>query len=84
MTDPAVARQDLNAAAQDVEAAKRQGSAAVAAANQRVRAAVDAAREAGVLWGEIGDALGICRGNAYQRYRQRGASRADARHTRSS
>jgi hypothetical protein len=38
---------------------------------QRVRAAVEAARDAGVAWGRIADALGVRRGNAYQRYRRR-------------
>jgi hypothetical protein len=39
-------------------------------ADYQLRAAVDAARKAGVKWGEIGEVLGIARGNAYQRYRR--------------
>jgi hypothetical protein len=35
-----------------------------------IRAAVDAARDAGVEWGRIADALETRRGNAYKRYRR--------------
>lgn len=43
-------------------------------AQHRLQIAVDAARDAGVAWGgEIGDVLGLARGNAYQRYRHRAA-----------
>lgn len=42
-------------------------------AERRLRDAVDAARDAGVAWGTIGQKLGIARGNAYQRYRKRPA-----------
>ena len=42
----------------------------IAEAQHRLRRAVDDARDVGVLWGAIGDALGITRGNAYQRYRR--------------
>lgn len=53
-------------------AAKRTKSRAlVARADRELRIAVDAARELDVEWGEIGTALGIARGNAYQRYRKR-------------
>jgi hypothetical protein len=43
-----------------------------------LRAAVDAARDAGVGWMRIGDTLGIARGNAYQRYRKRPVRRSDS------
>jgi hypothetical protein len=39
----------------------------------QLRAAVCAARQAGIEWGKIGDVLGIARGNAYQRYRREAA-----------
>lgn len=42
-----------------------------ARAEGRLRMAVQAARDAGVEWGDIGSVLGIARGNAYQRYRRR-------------
>ncbi|BDX34323.1 hypothetical protein TUM20985_48700 [Mycobacterium antarcticum] len=38
---------------------------------QQLRAAVDSARDAGLGWTQIGDALGIASGNAYHRYRRR-------------
>jgi hypothetical protein len=40
-------------------------------ADPRLTAAVEAARDAGIEWGKIADALDIRRGNAYQRYRRR-------------
>jgi hypothetical protein len=53
-------------------AAKRTRSVALIDCAQRdVQSAVDAARDLGVEWGPIGSALGIARGNAYQRYRKR-------------
>lgn len=53
-------------------AAKRSRMAAeITAAQHRLRAAVDAAREAGAEWMAIGDVLGIARGNAYQKFRRR-------------
>ena len=41
-----------------------------------LQAAIDDARDAGVSWQAIGDALGIARGNAYQRYRRRPAPKS--------
>jgi hypothetical protein len=46
--------------------------AEVAAARLEVDAAAEAARDAGIGWSEIGEALDIARGCAYQRYRRRG------------
>lgn len=42
---------------------------------QRLREAIDAARDVGIGWTRIGDTLGIASGNAYQRYRRRPSSR---------
>jgi hypothetical protein len=42
-------------------------------AQREVRAAAEAARDAGLSWTQIGDALGLARGNAYQKYRRRPA-----------
>jgi hypothetical protein len=42
-------------------------------ADKQLRDAIDAAREAGIAWGVIGDRLGMARGNAYQKYRKRPA-----------
>ena len=62
--------QAIRAAFEQTVIVRRLGNLTVydEAAN-RLRDAVDAARDAGVAWGQIGDALGIARGNAYQRYR---------------
>jgi hypothetical protein len=49
------------------------GALDIQAAQHQLQIAVDAARDADVAWGEIGDALGLARGNAYQRYRHRAA-----------
>ncbi|MCW2729444.1 MAG: hypothetical protein JWR13_260 [Mycobacterium sp.] len=55
-------------------AAKRTRSvAAIECAQREVQNAVDAARDLDVEWGQIGSALGIARGNAYQRYRKKPA-----------
>jgi hypothetical protein len=43
----------------------------IEAARDRVQDAVDAARNVGIGWEQIGETLGIARGNAYQRYRHR-------------
>ena len=68
----AAALDAVSTAGRGVAAAKRTRSRAlVARANRELRDAVDAARALGVEWGEIGAALGIARGNAYQRYRKR-------------
>jgi hypothetical protein len=50
------------------------------AARLDVQTAAEAARDAGCAWSQIGDVLGIARGNAYQRYRRRPhlVPRADA------
>jgi hypothetical protein len=70
---------EVAAAGATVEAAKRTSSqAAVARAEQRLRAAVDRARELGVEWGRIGATLGIARGCAYQRYRRHARERPAA------
>ncbi len=53
-------------------AAKRTRSVALIACAQReLQTAVDAARDLDIGWGQIGSALGIARGNAYQRYRRK-------------
>jgi hypothetical protein len=46
------------------------------AAHRSLRLAAEAARDAGVSWSRIGDALGIARGNAYKRYRRKPARRS--------
>jgi hypothetical protein len=53
----------------------RHGNAADRAAHRQVRSAIEAARDAGVTWMQIGELLGIARGNAYQQYRRRPAPR---------
>lgn len=63
---------DIVEARDRVVAAKQtQSTEALEYAEGTLQAAVDAARGQHVQWGEIGAALGIARGNAYQRYRQR-------------
>jgi len=54
----------------------RAANADIPAARLEVQAAAEAARDAGCGWTQIGDVLGIARGNAYQRYRKRGYLRA--------
>jgi hypothetical protein len=67
-----IALHDVAEAGHWVTEAKRTNSAArIAHAERALQAAVDAARDQQVPWGEIGSALGIARGNAYQRYRKR-------------
>lgn len=67
----ATALQGIEAAAVGLTAAKRTRSADVIAhAQHELRVAVHAARDLDVQWGSIGSALGIARGNAYQRYRR--------------
>jgi hypothetical protein len=57
-------------------AAKRTRSVVVIESAQRdLQNAVDAARDLDIEWGPIGSALGIARGNAYQRYRRKPAAR---------
>lgn len=43
----------------------------IEAARDRIQDAVDAARSVGIGWEQIGEILGMARGNAYQRYRHR-------------
>jgi hypothetical protein len=50
----------------------------VSAARHRLRNAVDLARDAGATWMQIGDLLGIARGNAYRQYRRRPHRDGDA------
>jgi hypothetical protein len=57
------------------------GPKGAVAQRDELQAAVDAARDIGLGWTKIGDALGIARGNAYQRYRKR-PLRAVSSHTR--
>ena len=53
-------------------AAKRTRSCAlIARAKSEVQRAVNSARDLDVEWGQIGSALGIARGNAYQQYRRK-------------
>jgi hypothetical protein len=56
----------------DLTVAKHTGSARVIEQAQRtLQGAVDVARDLDVEWGRIGAALGIARGNAYQRFRRK-------------
>jgi hypothetical protein len=50
---------------------RARGHAGREAAQSAVRKAVEAACDAGCGWGQIGDVLGIARGNAYQKYRRK-------------
>jgi transcriptional/translational regulatory protein YebC/TACO1 len=59
-----------------VEAARAKHSPDAERLNRRLQVAVDKARVAGVGWTAIGDALDMCAGNAYQRYRHRASSAA--------
>ncbi|WP_173008489.1 STAS domain-containing protein [Mycolicibacterium sp. P1-18] len=52
----------------------------IVAAKADLALAVGAARDLAVSWQAVGDALGMRRGNAYQRFRQRPASRMFAIH----
>lgn len=68
------AMRDVLDARDRVAVAKRSRSTeALENAQSTLQAAVDEARAQHVQWGEIGAALGIARGNAYQRYRWRPA-----------
>ncbi|MBJ7337915.1 hypothetical protein [Mycolicibacterium sp.] len=60
-----VARNGLAAAKQT------HSDALIASAQGELQTAVNAARDLDVEWGRIGSALGIARGNAYQRYRRK-------------
>lgn len=54
-----------------IAAAKRRKAAADPATKDALQAAVDTARDLGVSWQSIGNAVGMRRGNAYQRFRPR-------------
>ncbi|MCW2515441.1 MAG: hypothetical protein JWR11_4483 [Mycobacterium sp.] len=55
--------------------AKTEGGAAdIATAEHHLQSAIDVASDSGVSWQTIGDALGLRRGNAYQRFRRRSRS----------
>lgn len=73
--DPAVvaaAMDDVATAGRELAAAKQAGAiGALDGAQRKLQSAVDAARELGAGWGQIGAALGIARGNAYQRFRKK-------------
>ena len=63
---------DVAAAGRKHDAAKRDGRVeALESAKRELQGAVDAARALGAEWGQIGAALGIARGNAYQRFRRK-------------
>jgi hypothetical protein len=64
--------QAIETAFERLQAMRREGKIGPGAVSDRqLTAAVEAARDAGVEWGRIADALDIRRGNAYQRYRRR-------------
>lgn len=73
--DPAVvaaALDDVATAGRELAAAKQSGPLGSLDRIQReLQSAVDAARALGAGWGQIGAALGIARGNAYQRFRKK-------------
>lgn len=60
------------AADHELAAAKREGLVdAIGHAQHDMQGAVDSARDLGVEWGRIGAAIGMARGNAYQRFRRK-------------
>ena len=68
----AAAMIDVATAGRELAAAKQEGSVdALERAQHDLQSAVDVARELGAEWGQIGTALGITRGNAYQRFRKK-------------
>jgi hypothetical protein len=68
----AAAMADVAAAGRKLAAAKQSGALGSLDRIQReLQSAVDAARELGAEWGQIGAALGLARGNAYQRFRKK-------------
>lgn len=74
----APAREDavrlIQAAFDWTAAAKKFGKPKVPVqAERQLQDAVNEARDAGIGWEQIGDSLGIARGNAYHRYRRRPA-----------
>lgn len=73
---------DIAIAGAALDTAKRARSIeAVSQAEREMRATVDAARDLGVAWGRIGLALGVARGNAYQRFRRKPCPTGRARRT---
>lgn len=68
----AAAIADVATAGRELADAKQSGALGSLDRIQReLQSAVDAARELGAGWGQIGEALGIARGNAYQRFRKK-------------
>lgn len=68
----AAAMADVATAGRELAAAKQSGAPDSLERIQReLQSAVDAARALGAGWGQIGAALGIARGNAYQRFRKK-------------
>ena len=66
------AMHEVGLASDGLVAARRTRSGAlIAYAKSELQTAVDAARDLDVEWGQIGSALGIARGNAYQQYRRK-------------
>jgi hypothetical protein len=61
----------ITCAADAARTSKRSGSADEPDAQRRLWQTVDDARSDGVSWQTIGDALGMRRGAAYQKYRRR-------------
>lgn len=71
-----------DAAVRQLADAARQAEASdTSISRDRLRSAVEAARDAGIGWTKIGDTLGIASGNAYQRYRRRRSDPADVGRT---
>lgn len=63
---------DITVAGDALRTAKKSRSAeSIARAEQKLKPAIDCARDLDVEWSPIGRALGIARGNAYQQYRTR-------------
>lgn len=71
LRDDAAAIQRIRAAG-DAEYSAKQSrmTEAIAAAKEELCATVQAANDGGVSWQTIGDALGLRRGAAYQRFRR--------------
>jgi hypothetical protein len=62
---------ELQQLAEARDALDHAGQSDVPHARLAVQIAAESARDAGCAWSQIGDVLGIARGNAYQRYRRR-------------
>lgn len=68
----------IRAAGEGLTEAKRSRSLPlIACAQVELQAAVDVARDLDVEWGRIGLALGIARGNAYQKFRRKAAASSE-------